>query len=137
MSELKIRVVNVWKEPCDVYVGRGSRAGNGYGRSVLGNPHNIEKYGECKTCGKLHKQGEAVDEYLKWLRIEYGKGRGPVYEEIHRLLSLARLCTFVVKPARELTLGCTCHPQACHADVIRDALLKIDDYENERMKGDA
>ena len=80
-----------------VYVGRPS---------VLGNPY---------VTGQDGARHDVVDKYRVWLRAQYRQD-GAVRRALH---TLAR--HYLTDGT--LTLVCWCAPQACHAEVIRDAVL--------------
>ena len=93
-------VVNLYKEPYDIYIGRPGKGKDGY----FGNSHPI---GFCKVCNKLHTRKESVEafkiDFLK--RIE----TDGVFRE--------RL-----KELKGKRLGCFCKPQACHGNVFVEYL---------------
>ena len=95
-------VVNIYKEPYDVYIGRAGKGKDGY----FGNSHVV---GFCKICNKIHNRGEAVDAFRVDFkkRIEYDS----VFKE--------RL-----KELKGKRLGCFCKPLACHGDVYVEYLEK-------------
>ena len=82
-----------------VYVGRPS---------VLGNPY---------VTGHDGSRHDVVDKYRVWLRAQYRQDSA-VRRALH---TLAR--HYLTDST--LTLVCWCAPQACHAEVIRDAVLGI------------
>ena len=97
-------VVNIKSgERYDVYIGRTMPHGNGkYMNRGWGNPfhaHNLP-----------HGYANAVDAYRDWL---LGKGafiaKGP---QKHLLAKLPQL--------KGLRLGCWCHPDGCHGDVLAE-----------------
>ena len=97
---MKTTVVNLHKEPYDVYIGRFGKEKDGY----FGNPFVMTE--EAQRASSLRKYGEwflrrvnGDEEFRK--RIEGLKGK---------------------------RLGCFCKPKACHGDIIaeylnRDSLL--------------
>ena len=84
-------VVNIYKEPYDVYIGRAGKQLDGY----FGNPF---KY------GSRYKNVEDFQKYF----IERMESDEEYYKRIHAL--------------RGKRLGCFCHPQYCHGDIIADYL---------------
>lgn len=86
------RVVNKYKEPYDVYIGRGS---------PVGNPFSHKE--GTKASYKVETREEAVEYFEHYIRkrIEHDI---PMREYIMSL--------------KGKTLGCFCKPQACHGDVI-------------------
>ena len=88
------KVVNMYKEPYDVYIGRKGKDQDGY----FGNPFPL-KDGE--------DRGATIERYREYFtkRIETDK------EFKLRVESL-----------KGKTLGCFCKPQACHGDVIKEYL---------------
>ena len=92
-------------------VNKKSFRGQGYyvGRpSPLGNPFEI---------GKDGTREEVIDKYREWLRQQW-IDNGHVRRELEKLV-------MVYKTIGKLILVCWCAPEACHADVIKDAVEKI------------
>lgn len=89
-------VVNKYKSEYDVYIGRGSEWGNDWSHL----PETKAKY-------KVETREEAVAEYKAhlWKQIKSG------------VVTLDKLRSLDGK-----RLGCFCHPQACHGDVIAAAV---------------
>lgn len=87
------------------YVGRSCAGWNG---SPLANPFHI---------GKDGSREEVIEKYRQWLRAEYRKD-GAVRAYLHMLAVKER-------HNEKIVLGCWCAPQACHAEFIREAILKI------------
>jgi hypothetical protein len=75
---------------------------------VLGNPYVI---------GPDGARHDVVDKYRAWLREQY-RLNGAVRR------ALRKLAIRYITDGR-LTLVCWCTPQACHAEVIRNAVLGI------------
>ena len=92
----KTLVVNIYKEPFDVYIGRAGRGHDGY----FGNPFRLNSEAERR---------DVIEKYRTYFleRIE----RDPEFKE--RILAL-----------RGKRLGCFCKPKACHGDVIAEWLDK-------------
>lgn len=91
-------VVNRYKEPFDVYIGREGHEEDGY----FGNP--VVKGKKCPVCnGKHEKPGDTLPCYKKylWKRVNADK------EFRERLWDL-----------KGKVLGCFCHPNPCHGHVI-------------------
>lgn len=84
------RVVNLYKEPYDVYIGRAGKGKDGY----FGNPIPLKK-GE--------PRGTTIEKYKEYFysRLESDN------EFKSRVLQL-----------KGKTLGCFCKPNACHGDII-------------------
>ena len=82
-----------------VYVGRPSIFGNPYAIGPDGSRHDV------------------VAKYRVWLREQY-RHDGAIRRALRKLA--IRYIT-----DGQLTLVCWCAPQACHAEVIRDAVLGI------------
>lgn len=83
------RVVNLRREPFDVYVGRAGHGHDGY----FGNPFAVANAG----------REEAIRLYRSWFARHVWSDQ----EFLVRVLEL-----------RGLRLGCFCKPLACHADVL-------------------
>lgn len=93
---LNTRVVNKYKEPYDVYIGRGSKWGNPYSHKDGTKAEFIVKNRE-----------EAIAAYREFLWNSICNG------------------TITKDQLLELdgkVLGCFCKPQACHGDVIVKAI---------------
>lgn len=75
--------------------------------SPLGNPFPLRQ----ETDRDL-----VVQQYRDWLRKQW-QANGPAKAELLKLCKLAK--------AGDLELVCWCAPKACHADVIREAILAI------------
>lgn len=90
------KVVNLYKEPFDIYIGRAGKGQDGY----FGNPVKLIK-GE--------ERGATIERYKEYFykRLDEDK------EFKERIESL-----------KGKTLGCFCKPQACHGDVIAEYLNK-------------
>lgn len=84
----KTRVVNRYKEPCDVYIGRPSKWGNPFS-------HRDGTLAECK----VDTLEEAIVAYEMWVR-----SRPELMKALGEL--------------RDKALGCTCKPRPCHGDVL-------------------
>jgi uncharacterized protein DUF4326 len=97
-------VVNIHKEPFDVYIGRRGRGQDGY----FGNPFRI---------GHGISREDAVERFEKYFIDRIDKDS----EFRRRILAL-----------KGKRLGCFCKPKACHGDVIADWLNKMEPKEVER-----
>ena len=94
-------VVNITKEPFDIYIGRAGRGEDGY----FGNPFRI---------GNGTSREDAVQKFQKYFieRIEKDS------EFKRRVLALTGK-----------RLGCFCKPKSCHGDVIADWLNRMEEKE--------
>lgn len=88
------RVVNIRKEPYDVYIGRAGKGQSGY----FGNPFRFEQ-GLARGC--------TLAKYREYFYDRLSKD----HEFKHRVESL-----------KNKTLGCFCKPYPCHGDVIVEYL---------------
>jgi hypothetical protein len=101
-------VVNLRKEPFDVYIGRPGKGMEGY----FGNPHPVYQFGKpwtvCPICKIKHMKGEAIEAFRKdfAVRIE----SDPEFRRRVLLLKGKRL-------------GCFCDGN-CHGDVYKEWLDK-------------
>lgn len=93
MSET--RVVNIYKEPYDIYIGRTGKGKDGY----FGNPFPL-KQGEAR--------GSTLVKYKEYFDTRIAND--PEFKE--RILSL-----------KGKTLGCFCKPNPCHGDIIKEYLM--------------
>jgi len=81
----------------DVYVGRPS---------PLGNPYVLSRDGDRAT---------VIARYRRWLTAQLCEGPGnPAYDACARLFARAQ--------GQPLRLMCYCAPQACHGEVIVEAM---------------
>lgn len=87
------RVVNLYKEPYDVYIGRSGKGKT----SLWGNPFSVKEYGH-DAC--IEKFREYITERLE--------------SEPALVVELSKL--------KGKTLGCFCKPKACHGDVILEMI---------------
>ena len=87
---LETRVVNLYKEPYDEYIGR-PRKGE---ESIWHNPFVVGVHGE---------RGECVKLYEPYIRAKLESGEIPLKE---------------LKKLKGKRLGCFCKPQDCHGDVL-------------------
>lgn len=99
----KTMVVNVYKEPYDVYIGRAGKGKDGY----FGNPFPLS-FGE--------ERGSTLEKYREYFvkRLETD------LEFKEKVLTL-----------HGKTLGCFCKPNACHGDIIADYLNNY--YDSSRI----
>jgi len=88
MTEQKTKVVNKYKEPYDIYIGRGSK---------FGNPFSHRSGTKAKFVVK--SRDEAIEKYKEWIQTQP-----------HLMESLEEL--------RGKVLGCFCKPKKCHGDVL-------------------
>lgn len=96
------RVVNLYKEPYDVYIGRTGKGREG----PLGNPVAIGK--QCPVCEGVHNDaGTTLPCYRIYL--ETMVEGDPSFREL-------------VESCRGKTLGCFCKPKPCHGDVLVEYL---------------
>ena len=77
--------------------------------SPLGNPWKA---------GDDLSRDEAIRRYKIWLNLQWRTNNRRVRDE------LMRLTNQLIRDG-ELTLACWCAPQACHADVIAEAIKAI------------
>lgn len=103
------RVVHCKREQADVYIGRPS---------IWGNPfsHKPQTLAEVK----VDTREDAIQMYRIWLQDQIKT----------KQISLADLASLSGK-----TLGCWCHPKACHGDVLSVAAdwakAKLEGYRDE------
>ena len=96
---MSTRVVNVHREPYDVYIGRTVRSNLD---AVFGNPYPIGKV--CGRCGVLHAtRASTLPCFEAYFRERVERDRD-------FRLRVLRL--------RGQRLGCHCAPDVCHGDII-------------------
>lgn len=89
------KIVNLYKEPYDVYIGRSGRGKDGY----FGNPILInEKYKNCPN--ERARVLKAFQVYFFDRILRDGEFKNRVLE------------------LKDKTLGCFCKPKDCHGDII-------------------
>lgn len=95
------KVVNIKKEKCDVYCGRGSKFGNPYTHLPLEGT---------KALFQVKTVEEAIDKYREdfYNRIETDQ---EFLDDVLRL--------------KDKRLGCYCAPKSCHVDIIAEFLNKL------------
>lgn len=89
-------VVNKYKEPFDVYIGRGSVWGNDYSHLP-----------ETKASHKVDTRDEAVECY-----------RDQLWDSI----CSGKITIDMLKSLNGKRLGCFCKPKSCHGDIIVKAV---------------
>lgn len=87
------RVVNLYKEPYDIYIGRPTMWGNPYSHK----PGTLAEW-------LVDSREEAIERFKEDAAIAYS-----IHPEW-------------LEPLRGKVLGCFCKPQACHGDVIVELL---------------
>ncbi len=95
---MKTAVMNIRKEPFDVYIGRAGRGQSGY----FGNPFSI-------GAGVTREHARESFRQYVYQRIENDREFSKRVEEL-----------------RGKRLGCFCKPFACHGDVIVEGLSKME-----------
>lgn len=100
---METRVVNIYKEECDIYIGRGKG-------SQFGNPYSTKVSTLAKF--KVETKDEAIQKYKEmWLnRLE----KNPE----HTKKILLKL--------KGKKLGCFCKPKACHGDVLVELINSLE-----------
>ena len=92
---MTVTVVNKYKEPNNIYCGRGS---------ALGNPFNMSHESQ---------RDSVCDRYELWFTemVITSRGDSPFFKRLDR----------IVKAAKEgdVNLGCFCAPKRCHCDTIK------------------
>jgi len=88
-----------------VYVGRGS---------PLGNPYTSRK--NSKANFQVPDKETAISKYKEYLLEEISKENVKILKEIHKIENKIR--------KGNVNLICYCYPKKCHAEVIREVILK-------------
>lgn len=121
-----IHVLNISKEEHPTnnyyYIGR-SKFGN-----ILGNPYSHLPEDKCLAVYKCKDRDEAVNNYSLYFDAMYGRNVEftKIIDEIYEKY----------KNGEEIYLGCWCHPQRCHGDIIKEKLQqrlikeKLKEYKN-------
>jgi hypothetical protein len=110
-----IHVINIAKESYPnknyFYIGR-SKFGN-----ILGNPYSHLPEDKCLAVYKCKDRDEAINNYALYFdamyghNVEFTKAIDEIYEKY--------------KNGEEVYLGCWCHPQRCHGDIIKEKLQQM------------
>lgn len=93
------RVVNLYKEPYDIYIGRSGKGLNGY----FGNPIPLKS---------SESRASILTQYREYFYTRIDED----HEFKDRVIAL-----------KGKTLGCFCKPNTCHGDIIVEYLNSIDD----------
>ena len=101
------KVVNLYKEPYDVYIGRPGKGQTGY----FGNPIAVGK--PCPLCNQTHNLSDTLICYERYLRNRIET------DERFRL---------AVKSLQDKTLGCFCKPKPCHGDILLKMAGELNDH---------
>jgi hypothetical protein len=101
------RVVNLYKDKYNVYIGRKGKGKDGY----FGNPVAIGS--PCPICRITHtRAGDTIGCYRKYF---------------YRRLEDDIQFRAEVEALKGKVLGCFCKPKPCHGDVIKEYLDATDD----------
>jgi len=95
----KTKVVNLYKEPYDIYIGRPGKGLSGY----FGNPVRLQPN---------ESRGSTLSRFREYFFTRLDQD--PEFK--------AHIMTLKGK-----TLGCFCKPNACHGDIIVEYLNSIED----------
>lgn len=116
MSNHNATVVNLRRDPYDVYIGRSRK---GQPPSKWGNPFVVGQPVPERLCRALRDDGAArvLDHNVALSREQA--------IDLYRAWLLVRLTTGDLSPTdfqqlRGMRLGCFCKPAACHGDVIAE-----------------
>lgn len=111
------KVVNIYHEKCDVYIGRKGKGQDGY----FGNEHPVydpeKPWTECKLCQSKHTREESLEEYKK---------------DFKTLMEIDIQFSQRVKELKGRSLGCFCRPKKgfqgklmCHGQIIAGFLENV------------
>lgn len=87
---METKVVNLYHDSYDIYIGRKSKWGNPF--THLDVENTLAEY-------KVESREEAIESYENWIR-----NNSELMESLSEL--------------RGHTLGCFCKPKSCHGDVL-------------------
>lgn len=98
MSQLKeTKIVNLYKEPYDIYIGRAGKGKDGY----FGNPIKLKP---------TQKPGDTLTEYKEYF--------------INKINTDSEFKDKVLELKGKI-LGCFCKPKPCHGDIIVEYLNSL------------
>lgn len=103
---MKTKVVNLYKEQYDVYIGRAGKGRDGY----FGNPFPLLKGDE---------RGSTLEKYKQWF---------------YNRLKIDREFELKISELKGKTLGCFCKPNACHGDIIKEYLDSHTDFVERHLE---
>jgi hypothetical protein len=98
-------IVNLYKEPYDVYIGRPGKGQDGY----FGNP--VVRGEQCFICNENH---QTASDTLPCFEI-YARLRLANDEEFRQR----------VKDLKGKVLGCFCKPKPCHGDILLQLIEEL------------
>jgi len=104
----KTRAVNVKNRNCDVYIGRANKTYDENKPSLFCNPFRLQD-------GFSREQAIEFFRAYFYYRLEHD-------EKFRK----------AVQKLKGKTLGCWCHPKACHGDVIVEYLEGLEDAAEEQ-----
>lgn len=94
---MSVKVVNMYKEPFDIYIGRSKR----------GQPHN-------KWCNPYpidESKGQTREVVIQKFR-----------EHLWKMIKTGSITIQELKEMDGKILGCFCKPKSCHGDIIKAAI---------------
>jgi len=100
------KVVHIYKEHYDVYIGREGHGQDGY----FGNSHLI---GYCKICKIVHNRKGSIEAYKR---------------DFIQKIAIDPLFKRKIKELKDKTLGCFCAPKECHGHIISNYLDNTNFY---------
>jgi Domain of unknown function (DUF4326) len=87
-----------------LYIGRGTPLGNNWSH-VAGTAAQF----------RVETRLDAIAEYRRWLWTQIQSAKGPAFEALQQIKDR-------VTNGDKINLACSCHPKACHGDVIKSAI---------------
>lgn len=95
------KLVNIRKEKCDVYIGRGS---------IFGNPYTHLPLNKTKAQFQVESAEKAIEKYREYF-YHLIETDPDFLDEVLRL--------------KDKILGCYCAPEPCHGEIIVEFLDKL------------
>lgn len=111
-----IKVVNLYKNKYDVYIGRPGKGQRG----TFGNPVAIGRL--CPVCGSVHKDGGST---LPCYEKDLDRRLRDDVRFRSSFMGLVEEAIEAEKAGRILALGCFCKPRRCHGDVLAAKVLQV------------
>jgi len=90
-----------------LYIGRGTPLGNNWSH-VAGTTAQF----------KVESRLDAIAEYRRWLWTQIQSAKGPAFEALQQIKDRAT-------SGEKINLACSCHPKACHGDVVKSAVVHL------------
>ena len=117
---IKIRVVNMHSEPCDIRIDRGTSFGNPYTIGKCVNEMIYPDYPKTEICTIPGTREDVLKFYAWYLKALKITGSNRIVDLVGQIR--ATMLSFPDKT--EIKLGCWCKPLACHGDLLAELVAE-------------